>query len=884
MNRRPRRARRRWRTGCLAIVLTQAVVSGAAGTPRAVPRAVASDEAFTQALRDLRAAERTGDPSAVEGAAGRLDAALGGSPDEGRAESVEQAIARRIALARAVTADVAAGVAADGESERARASERLRIAARVEGDDPVARACRTEWRLEAVEDLLLRAMPVRALDAAAALSCLANDERATLEAIGVEARTALSQVDADCSGTPGADPAATIATDPLAFRRAALDGLVATLECDLARLPGPTSDGRRPTPRSIERANHAAGRLALAARCELPLPRALAEILALAEARMLGESGRGGSDPARRRADRLAVAARSADPAIELVARIEQWRDGPRDRPFPTPLGDSRVLAVLAAWAEAGEQRLDSGLEAVDAPLRALLARESRREREPAARGERLSATGSLLAARLPAVLAARAGGGDAPTTVAALVAAGANDATLVAWPAERLEAIALDPLVAPLVAVRAVGALAARGDGEAASRLLARVLAGVEALPGDRALTGLLLDLRRADATRDAAGEVALDDALAIALARHPADADATTWALARIDLALLPLHTLPNPARAAERLGELPRSAVGSPAAELRAIEAEELGIPARGTAGLAPLAARIERLRSALGEAPPAEIAARVAVVEARVALREGRAAEARRIVVDALETPGLPPPAIVRACDAWAEAVSIAELGDGTRATSSAESSVRNALARTPMAAATLAGRLDRTADLLDDARRETNPDRARAAASRRARPLAEAMLAADPRHVPAGRLLALADLVEGRVAEAIERLDGLCAERPGDRALALALADALVADGAAEASARAFAAYRALSPLAADATQRDAVWWSAQLGQLEILAGDPKRRAEVLARLNRLAALEPGFGAARFRVPPPARPTTLEARFEAVRRRAAPTSP
>ena len=910
-------------------------------------------------LRALRAAELAADRDAIDALA-RDRAAW---PTDPETREIAELLARRMSLAqRAVEPNASALAPAERRAAiRTLAAERLALADAANGvGGDLARLARTEWRLEAVEDLVLRAPAAGALDFAVAAAFLTAGERAELVAVAEEARNALAAVDRDHAKSPTPDPATTIATDPIAFRRAALDGLVACLESDLESDPEsdpasrglsgaaddrpPSANGRRTTARSLERASHASARLRLASRCELPLPRALGEILALAEARMIAARESSSADDRRRRADLLAVAARASDPALELLARIELWKDNPRRGPFPTPIAESRTLAILATLAEVRLARIDRSLDGAEATIRALLARTAAAERESAARAGQLAATAGLLAERLPRALAsaAAAPSGSATTggaaALAALAAARLGDAELAAdragWPTTRLRAIALDPLVAPLVAVRAIGALAARGDAAEAAALLAATLDAIEALPNARALADLLLELRRAEAATGADGEIALDDALAIALRRFPSDPTAARWTLERVDLALLPRHTQPNAARAKTLLATVPRSDATRTAVELRSIEAAELALPARGRADLEPLRARAAKLRATidaagvgtttptdgrsqaagredpLGPANAGDLLARLSVVDARLALREGRPDEGRASAARALGRANLAEASILRACVAWAEALaaddgSSASSTPSTRAAGTAkpttpaqsngttppasaappapdtvEPAVLAALRRTPAAATALESPLALAADRLDDARRAADAARSRAVAERHARPLAEAMLAARPASADATRTLAIADLALGRSTDAIARLEPAHAADPADRALALALADALATDGAADARARAFALYRELSPLAADATARDAPWWCAQLGQLEILAGDPARNAEILARLNRLAAIDASFGAAHFRSPGAARVTTLERRFDELRRRLA----
>jgi hypothetical protein len=99
--------------------------------------------------------------------------------------------------------------------------------------------------------------------------------------------------------------------------------------------------------------------------------------------------------------------------------------------------------------------------------------------------------------------------------------------------------------------------------------------------------------------------------------------------------------------------------------------------------------------------------------------------------------------------------------------------------------------------------------------------------------------------------------------------PDDRLAQWLLAEALRRRGDSAASVEAFSLYRATSPLSAQ--DRDRFWWRSQLAQLEMLAEQPGRsedRADIVARVNRLAAIDGSLGG-----------PALAKRFEAVRARA-----
>ena len=124
-----------------------------------------------------------------------------------------------------------------------------------------------------------------------------------------------------------------------------------------------------------------------------------------------------------------------------------------------------------------------------------------------------------------------------------------------------------------------------------------------------------------------------------------------------------------------------------------------------------------------------------------------------------------------------------------------------------------------------------------------------------------------RASALAELAAGRADEAFARADRAVKRWPSDRALLWLRAESARRQGAGDEAvrARAFALFRELSPLAAKS--RDEFWWRAQLAQLEMLSDDPAQREQVLARINRLSALDASMGS-----------PLLSRRFEELRRR------
>jgi hypothetical protein len=142
------------------------------------------------------------------------------------------------------------------------------------------------------------------------------------------------------------------------------------------------------------------------------------------------------------------------------------------------------------------------------------------------------------------------------------------------------------------------------------------------------------------------------------------------------------------------------------------------------------------------------------------------------------------------------------------------------------------------------------------------------PLAR-VLSGSPATAESARATVLGQLCAGNAVEAFTEADRYTKRWPSDRALLWLRAEACRAQIATDAAARAraFAFYRELSPLAT--RERDEYWWRAQLAQLELLADDAAQREPVLARINRLAALDATLGS-----------PLLARRFEELRARCA----
>lgn len=880
----------------------------AQNAPSARPHAI--DESMARVFRDLRIAEAAGDRDAIA----RLSAARG-----------EQAVRDRAALAtRAIAQRAAARSAAERDrTERALFTERQALAVQLATREP---DCARELWLECDEDALFRLLTIDAADAAVAVALPepAQVERArAASAVVAASRAALRE---------SLSAEAAIATDPAALRAHVSLALARLIDADLAQLDRETAgdDGIAREASGRERAarDEAAQLLARAAKSEQTLSPDLAAVLALARARA-ADTG----SPARTAL--LGEAARATDPVVQFLARFEAWRDGGMREPFTLDPNAPLALEILAATAEARARRIqaaaagmrgDQGranekradlsrasaaeLAAIAAPFERLLdrtlARSAARSDEAAGeRARRFRTVASALALRFDAPMCALAARNDAPATLAALrILHDADDARRDFVRAHRetaLRAAAAPPLaaiVAPIVARQ----LALAGDAAAAADLLERVLASdaVGSVFADEApaLADALLATRRALAS-GAGGEAALDRALELAI---PRSADAETRharILERVDLVLFARERPGNPDLAAQMLLSLPNEGAVKPLRELRSIEADLARLPARGAveqakelsrrasildATIAVEAARNPELRLAVD---------RISVVDAALALREGRTNEALRFAARALELPLRDQRTAERAARI---AIAAAASRDGTFLDDGPLAQAFEELAsKSPAIREALADPLRSARGATEDA--WIAGDRAKAARIARERLAPMTQLAqraprgsngnpseaSDPIRSPSDAWLAscaaLAKLAVGDAADALRLARAATAAAEADDATARwILAEALLAPNAGGAEdaaatrarrAEAFAILRELAPATAEPAARDRMWWTAQVALLEILADDPARRTDALARLNRVTAQDAAnsFGGA-----------PLDARVRALRQR------
>jgi len=779
-------------------------------------RAQAVDASLARAFRELRAAEMRDDGAAVAAA----EALAPGSDTAERAAITRAAIDLR---AKARTGPEARA------AEDSLAARRVALARAIEARAPDAAR---ELMLEAAEDLLLRRIAVDGVDAMVAVGLPTKAECSGL-------RDALARIDELLrSGllrdTLGA--AAALATDPCAFRANFLAGLAASMRADLEACEGRDPSAARAT---------AAGLLANAARSELPAPAEITTILSLARARASTDAGA--------RAALLADAARSADPVRAFMARVEQWRDHPARPEFPQAPAGLDILAVTAELRQRDPAEIPS---AVERAFRSAAATGG------PARTQRLAAA---LAARLDDRTRAAARTADASPALVALAALSVEDRVFMRSRLDTLMEAAKDPAITPWLAVPLARELQAADRPIDATRMLVAFverIAPADGAGGDaREALDIALELAHAAARTSASGEVLLDRVLEVAALASREDPRRTAWLLERVDLAIFPTWTLANADRAAQLLLSVPNDGSTRPARELRAAEIDGLRAGKGSDAALA--AARKAELLGALLPRGETELLARAETLRAEMLLAAAREAEALACASLALRERGTSDRTALRAAGAWLRAA----IAEDDPIAPPAELLTRAALL--PAFTEQLVPQLAALAASIEESLLRGDAAMARKAAEERLAPLVR-IAEASPSAASAvvARASVLAELAAGNAAEALTRADRATKRWPSDRGLLWLRAESCRAQGADDPMrARAFAYFRELSPLASKS--RDEYWWRAQLAQLEMLADDAAQREQVLARVNRLAALDQAMGS-----------PLLARRFEQLRARCA----
>jgi len=836
-------------------------------------RVDAGDRALKM-FRQLRSDEIAGNLAALTAAAAGADADAGAGHDDWAQ--------RRAGLGRdAVIARNAAKSGADARAAEEHIDQmRAALAAQIAADDP---ACARELVLECAEDLLLRMITADASDAMLAIGLPTPQEIARVRAVVLVARARLeSELLA-----PACAPTADVATDAIVFRVRFLAGIAALCaadadECarralDPALAPGRGSatgpeSATGPDAATDTMRNDAARWLDDAARSELPIPQDISAMLALARARAT-------TDPILR-ARLLGEARASTDAVGNYVARVESWRNARADGvAFPTAPSSNPALAFVAATAEtrARMERNESAAQ-IAAPLEralriAALARESTGDAigsaapnafdnsnpRPSQPDERLQNMAASFALRMNARLLEIAASDDCPPLLLALASMHPAGTHLRAQRRDALIAAARDPLIAPWLAVALARALQAQGLMIEAADVLVSMVETTDGLAVARDAMDIALVIRRAQAARDAAGEIALDHALSIA-ARKIIDSPAEgaifrdAWLLERVDLALFARWTLANPDRAAEILLGVSTVASMNDGRAVRAIEIEGARV-----SSVAPSSKRDAAMRVAAGaelvgaEIDPAhgDLLARAQCLRAEMLVIAGRRADASTCAARAMTSTDIDPRTAMRAAAAW---ISANAANDGAIQPPAA----LMALASTDAQVGELASAPLRAAcDGVEAAIVEGNHSDAAKIARDQLAPWAQlASASTSAPTVELARAPILLALATGATADAIERARLACAAWPDDRRLRWLLAESMRAGIADDARLRAqsFAIFRALAPMAAPI--RDDVWWRAQLAQLEMLgldATDTSANAdEIIARINRLRAFDPQF--------------------------------
>ena len=835
---------------CLAATLAAAACAGIASAS-APPAAVQSTSEETPLFRAIRAAE-------IAGESDRLGAWM--AADQPPRVRARAALAVEAVRLRGAARTVAEAIAAEREIEKLRGA----LLAKVEADAPlVAR----ELALESAEDLLLRLHAVPLGDVTVAIGLPSAAELA-------EARSVLAAVDARLgSSTVAAAFAANsdIATDPAVFRAHALKGLSRVLAADLAQCAadGLTDADSSASARTAARTSADAARieaqrlLARASLCELPIPEALGDILALARGRVEGDA------PVRDRL--LARAADSGDPATALVARVARWRAAGGRGGFPVVGTESAPLEPLARLAYAAEMRarrgFDGSADAVAAPLVRSLQRAGAESRDPAVSIKRRRATADWFAERLPQEMLEFAARDDAPPALVAVATLAPEGSRVLDAAPDAAERAATDPLVGPVVALRVAEWRAARGESTAAADTILAAVRAFEGLPAARDAVAIALDLRRT-AARSPDRAPALDEALALAIERFGTDPAAFGWRCERIDLALFG----PQPLRDLGRAASLLRSATRSDLPEtdrnnlfLRQIELEVArltdGLSWQAVAAREDLAAQFVELGKtamvldvqALPAIDPAAsplhvktLPARMSAVRAEIALIANDALRSRIMAERACADPFVDDGTALRAARVWIDAA----LASGEPVHAPPE--LRAFAARSPELRDWIAAPLARLVDAAETAVAEGTIPRDPPGAIDALGSLLSAgsaqPSAASLRAKALGRLAALDRDMAAELAR------GALAADANDRLSRWVLAESLREQPAAEARSEAFELYRQLSPLSA--TERDRFWWRAQLAQLEMVAARTGRDADpadIVGRVNRLEALDSALG-------------------------------
>jgi hypothetical protein len=646
--------------------------------------------------------------------------------------------------------------------------------------------------------------------------------------------------------------------------------------------------------------------LARARECELPTPEALGDVLTLAH-------GRAARDPSQR-GRLLARAAESRDETISLVAKVVRWQDAGARGGLSHTVRDGADAPQLARLALAAEMRTHAARGAsaavIAAPLERALQRASASSSDPVESVGHLRATAEWIAARLPSGVQELATQEGTPATLFAIAAFGPSGEVFLDANLAMAARAARDPLIGPLLALRVAERLAARGDTHRAATEIVEAVRRFPGLPTSREALMIALDLLRREGD---ASSRALDDALQLAEVRFGAvrdggvidavgSSDVVAWRLERLDLALFGAEDTRDLERASVLLDAFRARALDNLVAVGVSLRRIELGFQRLSAPPTPTTKAAREELRVKLAElgetagtletqtesvlavtaSDPAlrHVAQRLSVVRAEIAMMLGDGATASALAERVLATN---PPGKVDAVDSrvreterlMLRAAKVAVLAGvrtderetTTLAPFAVSPSLRTLALQSPAFRAWLATPLAQLIANMDLQLEESTTSTQLAA---QIEALAN-LRSGDGAHHDVLSFLALA----------ISRLalrDHLSAEMFARESLALdsharhtrwILAESLRAQGEPEKVREAFATFRALAPMTT--SDRDRYWWRGQLAQLEMIAatgGRGSTGADIVAHVNRLAALDASLGG-----------RALAARFEEIRARA-----
>lgn len=802
--------------------------------------------------------------------------------------------------------------------EDAIASNRLALAARCE---PLARR---QLELEAAEDLLLRALSADASDVAIALGVATNDERTRAAHI---VRT-LTPLFTNPAINPLNADATSIATDPAIFREAMLAGLLAALHAECAHdesqrdTPG-EDDGTRgdqtigseSAGASTVREDRAMRYLALAARSELPIPSALSDALAIAQARMIVRTTSGTMPSIKRSTpDTLAelsrtleTASRSNDLGTALLARMLRSKlDGGAPR-LPLQMTHDTMLDVIAACAASDalaasdvstrdlsskpssktlsktpsdrSAALDSDkLRSITEPLDTLfppVTTSTASSKSTTIDTEQRTALASLIRARMTPRLLAAAAHEHAPPLLAALGALRIDPSglrvDLMPSQVETLDRAARDARIAPWFTIPYAAALLRenRENAQKACDHLLVLVAKSEASARTRDAFEIALVERRADALRSQTGEARLAEALLLATRVFSDDPSRDAWVLEACDLALFPRFGQPNLEEADRLLTSLRQE---GPSRELRTLELlaeRRLADPSKTTEAN-DIKSRAEALRRALNDGLPQDLSpialrARVEALCAGAALAASDFPATLAFAAAAMDSE---PTSLAaqRAAIAWIGAAAKCQepFASPTKMQETLRQfpSVRSALTDTVAALA-----LSVEADVELGALADPSTLRTRRIRAQQLEALASPLdttddersspsVAASVPTVDATLLHALGLLARESISTAVDRARVALERDPSNRFALWILGEALVASDDPKARSEGFRVLRDLAPIGA--SERDRLWWRAQARMLEVLAdevarGDLQRASDITARVNRLTVIDQNLG-------------------------------